>query len=282
MSNEELVAEIRAGAVNRLGELWDQVAGLVKWKASRVMTALEGVPGRGVEFDDLYQSGYLAMVAAVESYDPAAGAFSTWLMYHLKKVFADLTGVRTKSGWYDPINSPISMDTPVSDEMETSSLGNLIPDGRASATMEAVEDREYRRQLREALEEALAVLPEHYREILRLRYCAGLTLTEVGEQTGVGCESARKMENRALRVLRQPENLLGLRPFHEYDFYRGSGLAAYKQTGVSVQERYLIREEERRERKNARAITELQADAAAQVRAMTPEEKRRLLEKYGL
>lgn len=30
MSNEELVAEIQAGAVERMGELWDQVERLVK------------------------------------------------------------------------------------------------------------------------------------------------------------------------------------------------------------------------------------------------------------
>lgn len=36
------------------------------------MTLSGGFSG-GVEFDDLYQSGYLALVAAVEAYDPARG-----------------------------------------------------------------------------------------------------------------------------------------------------------------------------------------------------------------
>lgn len=56
MSNEELVAVIQAGVPERMGELWDQVERLVSWKASRVMTALNG--RGGVDFDDLYQSGY--------------------------------------------------------------------------------------------------------------------------------------------------------------------------------------------------------------------------------
>lgn len=51
MSSEELVAVIQAGATERMGELWEQVAGLVKWKANQVMTALDG--RCGVEFDDL-------------------------------------------------------------------------------------------------------------------------------------------------------------------------------------------------------------------------------------
>lgn len=53
MSNEELVAEIQAGSAELMGQLWDQVAGLIKWKAKRIMTVLEGCPGRGVEFEDL-------------------------------------------------------------------------------------------------------------------------------------------------------------------------------------------------------------------------------------
>lgn len=62
MSNEELVAVIQAGASERMGELWQQVERLVSWKVSRVMTALNG--RGGVEFEDLYHSGYPAMVAA--------------------------------------------------------------------------------------------------------------------------------------------------------------------------------------------------------------------------
>lgn len=92
ITNEELVIAIQAGE-NRMGELWEQVERLVKWKAKRIMTALElkGSPC-GVEFDDLYQSGYPALVEAVETYDPAAGAFSTWFMYYLQKAFAVVTG----------------------------------------------------------------------------------------------------------------------------------------------------------------------------------------------
>ena len=89
MSNEELAIAIRQGDQGRTLELWEQVNGLVKRKAMQIMTALQlsGNP-RGVEFDDLYQTGYLAMVAAVETYSPERGAFSTWFMFHLKTAFS--------------------------------------------------------------------------------------------------------------------------------------------------------------------------------------------------
>lgn len=114
MSNEELVADIQAGAVERMGELWEQVDGLVKWKAKQVMTALNG--RCGVDFDDLHQSGYPALVAAVDSYNPEIRAFSTWFMYHLKRAFSEATGYRTKSGRNEPLNHSISLDTPLNSE----------------------------------------------------------------------------------------------------------------------------------------------------------------------
>ena len=97
MSNEELAIAIRQGDQGRTLELWEQVNGLVKRKAMQIMTALQlsGNP-RGVEFDDLYQTGYLAMVAAVETYSPERGAFSTWFMFHLKTAFSEATGYRER------------------------------------------------------------------------------------------------------------------------------------------------------------------------------------------
>ena len=69
MSNEELALAIQQGEEGRTLELWEQVNGLVKRKAMQIMTALQlsGNP-RGVEFDDLYQNGYLAMVEALETF----------------------------------------------------------------------------------------------------------------------------------------------------------------------------------------------------------------------
>ena len=86
MSNEELALAIRQGDQGRTLELWEQVNGLVKRKALQIMTALQlsGNP-RGVEFDDLYQTGYLAMVAAVETYSPERGANNKSYIIHQKR-----------------------------------------------------------------------------------------------------------------------------------------------------------------------------------------------------
>ena len=302
MSNEEFVAVIQAGAPERMGELWEQVKGLVAWKASYIMTALD-LRGSscGVEFDDLYQSGYPALVAAAESYSPESGAFSTWFMYHLKTAFAEATGYRTKKGRLDPLNSAVSMDKPLTDEADSSLFGDFIPDQRAAATLEAVEDREYQKQLHDALEIALGAVPENYGEVLRLRYYQDMTLEECGGVLGVGAERVRQMENKGLRFLRQPKNAACLRPFFDFNFFCYTGMSAFLNSGMSVQERYLIAEEEqqrkaevrrqkreqrRREERSQSEYAEIMdtamQEAQAKVAGMTPEEKRALLEKYGL
>lgn len=248
MSNEELVAAIQSGE-NRKGELWEQIEGLVKWKAKRVLTALE-LRGTscGCEFDDLVQCGYPAMVAAVESYTPGSGSFSTWLMYYLQKEFAEVTGYRTKRGRSEPLNESVSLDKPLGDEADGTVFSDLIPDRRAAATIERIEEREYQRQLKYAIDRALSELPPDVAEVLRLRNFAQLTLEEIGERWQLSQEKVRQMENKGLRKLRDPKIARTLRPFIDFDFYSGTGLSAYRNTGMSVEERVVLVKEQRMER----------------------------------
>ena len=298
MSNEELVAEIQAGSMELMGQLWDQVAGLIKWKAKRIMTVLEGCPGRGVEFEDLCQSGYLAMVAAVDTYDPAAGGtFSTWLMYHLKTAFAEATGYRTQKGRQEPLNNYLSLDTPLTDDADSDDLMDVVADPAGLQWRESLEESMWRKQLQEAVGAALSTVPEQYREILRLRYWEDMTLEDVGDLRGISKERVRQMENKGIRILRQPKTASQLYTFCDFDFYGGTGLGAFRYGGMSVQERYLVVEEERKERQSSRhrkdreneirnsftAIMEsITAETEARVAAMSPEEKERLLKLYGL
>lgn len=301
MSNEDQVAVIQAGAADRMVELWEQTKGLIAFKARHIMTALElrGNPC-GVEMEDLMQSGYLALVKAVETYEPTAGAFSTWLVYHLKNTFAELTGYRTKRGQNEPLNNAFSLDKSVEDDSDGTPFGYFVPDPKAAATMQGIEDKLWREQLHEAMEAALLVLPEQSAEVLRLRHYQGLTLADVGEIRGTSPERIRQMENKALRQLRKPNIACHLRPFYNFDFYCGTGLGAFQHTGMSIQERYLVIEEERQERAEQRrkertekqqrqkfqseheeAMERATQEAQVKVAAMTPEEKRALLEKYG-
>lgn len=299
MSNEELVAVIQAGATEHMGELWEQVAGLVKWKAKHIMTALDlrGNPC-GVEFEDLYQSGYIAMVEAVHYYKPESGvAFSTCLINLLKTVFAEATGYRTQKGIYEPLNNYLSLDTPLTDDADSGALMDVVADPAGLQWRESVEESMWRKQLQEAVRAALSIVPEQYREILRLRYWEDMTLEDVGDLRGISKERVRQMENKGIRILRQPKTASQLYAFCDFDFYSGTGSTAFRNSGMSIQERYLIAEEYRKEQAARRRRAEYDTnthDAAKgqieeiihttsdRVAKMTAEEKAELLKRYGL
>lgn len=97
---------------------------------------------------------------------------------------------------------PVSMETPVGDE-EDSSLGDFIRDD----TTPHPADEAARTMLREQIREILCDLTEREQQVLRLRY--GLdddrsrTLEEVGRQLNVTRERIRQIEAKALRKLKR-------------------------------------------------------------------------------
>ena len=105
------------------------------------------------------------MVAAVDSYDPESGAFSTWFMYHLKNAFAEATGYRTKSVKNEPLNNSVSLDTPLNDDFDSDTMMEVVEDPNGQKPTQGVEDAIFHQQLHEAIEKALATLPEQSAEI---------------------------------------------------------------------------------------------------------------------
>lgn len=250
-TNEELAALIQNGATEYIPELWEQIAGLVKWKANRLMGVLDlyGRHGKcGVEFDDLLNAGFPAMVEAVETYNPENSAFSSWFMFYLKKAFAELTGYRTERQRHEPLNNSISLSAPLSDDVNPGELADLIPDPQATAMMENTVDALWNNQLHEALEAALSALPDNQGEIMRAKFWSGTDRSEIAATMGITPEKVRSLEGQALRTLRKPEHACKLIDFYDFSYYSGTGLATYQHTGASVQERFLLIQEERRER----------------------------------
>ena len=203
MSNEELVVLIQAGERDRISELWNQVERFVWQQAGRRCCTLEGLGG--VTAEDLYQAGFFALLEAVESYNLTAGmSFVGWLAIHLKNAFADAAGYRTARTRKDPLQSAVSLDAPLSDDMEIT-IGDTIPD--PSTAMEEVEERDWVQSLHAALGKALAGIPKAEREVLQARYYQGRTFEELGG------ERMRQLEIRALRRLRHPTRSRELRRY---------------------------------------------------------------------
>jgi len=100
------------------------------------------------------------------------------------------------------VKQPISLETPIGDE-EESSIGDFVEDKLTSSPVEAA----IQGNLGEQTRKVLATLTPREEQILRMRFGIGLksdcTLEEVGQQFAVSPERIRQLEAKALRKLRQ-------------------------------------------------------------------------------
>lgn len=212
MSNEELAVLIQGGDRELLQELWAQVKRFVAKQANRRMETAGSFGG--VEFEDLYSSGYIALVAAVDSFDAdAGGSFINWLALRLKTTFAEAGGYRSQKQARDPLHRAGSLDTPAGEDEDGAALGELILDWASLQDFERVEGQLYRKQLHTALNTALGQIPAHSRAVIRRRYYRGQTIREIAAKMDTTPEMVQRWEGEALRALRHPRIS---RPLREY------------------------------------------------------------------
>ena len=199
MSNEELATLIQDGDNARILELWQQCNAFVWKQARREIYRLDG--RRGVDVNDLAQSGFLAMLDAAKSFDANAGfAFMTLLGFKVKTAFQEATGCRTERQRREPIDNAVSIETPLTDDENADVLGDLIPDPAAELAFDEVSEADRVQRLHEALETALETLPEPQKTAIVKRYY----MDEKADS---------KALNAALRALRHPSISKGLRGF---------------------------------------------------------------------
>ena len=201
MTNEELAVLIKAGYTEYIPQLWEQVDKFIWLKANWCADAIDG--RGGVTAEDLHQAGYLALLSAVDNFDPAKEyKFLTYLDKRLKTAFAEATGYRTKRQQLDPLQSACSLDAPLSDgEEDFSTLGDTIPDPAAELAFDDVAEMDNVQRLHDALEDAFATLPDDQRADIREVYYMGGRVVD------------RKTHSDALRALRRPEISRELRQY---------------------------------------------------------------------
>lgn len=149
----------------------------------------------------------------------------------------------------EPLDSAQSLDEPVPwDDAGEVTRADVTPDPAAAQAFEDAEHDSYRQELRAVLDKALSLLPDRQRDVIARRFYEGLTLRQAAELDGVTQERIRQMEDKALRTLRQNQEL---RRFYGEDLlsraYQGTGFGAWKSSG-SVQERLVERQEEKERR----------------------------------
>lgn len=237
MDIEQLAMEARSGRSGALYELWDGIRNFAAKVAIGWYRAFDG--RHGVEVDDLINTGYIALVEAVEGYDAEKGLFLNWYLFYLKKHFLICYGLKTVKR--DALNYSGSIDVPITEDGGT--LRDIIGDPASSDPFDEVEDEVCRAQLRAAIEEALTEIPENYSIVLRLRFLEGKTLEEASSVLGISKTAVHQRQTKGIRDIRRGSHVAKLWDFYNFDPYRGTGLMSFEHTGCSVEERYVIQKE---------------------------------------
>lgn len=238
MTNEQIIEH---GGTDMLKKLWKNNRGIIIQMAGRWPRV------DGVDFDDLLQSGFLAVAEAAERFDPTKGKFTTCLEIYLKKYFSLCNS--TASGWtrgqyQRGVMPPRSLNEAIysgdGDEIELLDTIASPEDLQGEA-----EERIYRVELHNALEKVLATLPPEHGKAVRLRYLCGCTYEMAGVRMGLSGQGVRWNVASALRELRHPRNRERLRQFldGETNFYRHSGVSAFNTTFTSDVEKICMSRE---------------------------------------
>lgn len=243
MTNEELVSLIQNGERDRLHELWEQVSHFVAQKANKAACSLQGFGG--VTYEDLFQCGYPALVEAAETYRQDAGlSFLGWLLYYLRREFAEATGCRKDRQRQDPLLRAVSLDAPIGEDEGGATLGDLQEDRCGAHALEEVDDAIWIQQLHADIERALQRLPETQSATIRARYYQDKTLGEIAKERGVYPETVRQWENKGLRKLRKPGISKELRAYIDFKtpYYAHTGLSAFRSQGSQPEQLTILRE----------------------------------------
>jgi RNA polymerase primary sigma factor len=108
-----------------------------------------------------------------------------------------------------------SLESPVGDGEDDSTLGDFIADTRQKSPYELTTEQ----MLKENVEEVLSALSDREAKVLRMRFGLNnnkmMTLEEVGRKFGVTRERIRQIEAKALRKLKHPSRRKKLQDFLE-------------------------------------------------------------------
>ena len=189
-TTEELLEAARRGSHEALGRL------LESWRHYLLLVAREELPAdlRGkVGASDLVQQTFLE---AQQDFGRFRGGtedeFLGWLRRILRNNVANLTRQYSGTG-----KRQVGREVPLAD-VPSGELGGGRAGGEPSPSAQALG-----REQDEALERALARLPEHYRQVIRWRNYERCSFEEVGRRLGRSAEAARKLWGRALDELQK-------------------------------------------------------------------------------
>lgn len=241
-TNEELVIRIQNGEKELIGELWENNYKLLYQMSNRFYNNhTDRCISCGVELDDIKQSSFFALCAAVEAYkSDSEYKFTTYINYSFKKTAKALLDGGHRRSIIDPLNMSASLDVPLSDDAEATKA-DVIIDYKAEQSFEDAEEKIFIQELNKTLSQAItAVCNETEKSILNQLYWNKKTFVDIARSMNVSGGKVHSIHSHALMMLRSSHTKRMLEPYREFissRAYKGIGLSSFRSSGISSVER---------------------------------------------
>lgn len=206
MDNEELVLLIKQGKTEYYAQLWEQTEKLIRKLIYKMW--IGKTIHHTIDFEDLLQCGYFALVMAVKYYDSDKMLrFATYLSRCIKSTINK--ELRTSTSTADKYT--ISLETPLNSDDEEFTMYETVEDETAAEAFKAIELTDTQRIVREALTR----LPTQQAEIIKQHYLYGKSYQEMSKCLNISAERVRQLSAKAIRNLRKDSAIREL--YDEYN-----------------------------------------------------------------
>jgi RNA polymerase sigma-70 factor (ECF subfamily) len=198
-SDATLVRAVAAGSHDALAALYDRHGDAVFASASRLTS------DRGMA-EEVVQETFLALWDRAETFDPTVGSLAAWLHTIARNRTVDRLRAAGRRPNLVPLTAAAGSSSLGGDEADAGSLERVLASGMlvAGAAPPPSPERELAlRELRTALQHALAGMPEQERIVIVMAYAEDLSQSEIAERLGWPLGTVKTRTRRALRRLRE-------------------------------------------------------------------------------
>lgn len=198
-SDATLVRAVAAGSHEALAALYDRHGDAVFASASRLTS------DRGMA-EEVVQETFLALWDRAETFDPSVGSLAAWLHTIARNRTVDRLRAAGRRPNLVPLSSAASGALGGSEEPDADTLERVLANGMlvAGAVPPPSPERELAlRELRAALQGALAGMPEPERVVIVMAYAEDLSQSEIADRLGWPLGTVKTRTRRALRHLRE-------------------------------------------------------------------------------
>jgi RNA polymerase sigma-70 factor (ECF subfamily) len=200
-SDATLVRAVASGSHDALAALYDRHGDAVFASASRLTS------DRGMA-EEVVQETFLALWDRAEMFDPSIGSLPAWLHTIARNRTVDRLRAAGRRPNLVPLSSAASSGTSFgsAEEADADTLERVLASGQlvAGAVPPPSPERELAlRELRLALQAALAGMPEPERIVIVMAYAEELSQSEIAARLGWPLGTVKTRTRRALRHLRE-------------------------------------------------------------------------------